>query len=204
MTTTERSRVKNAPLVSTEDRSDFVEWATSVPDGSISAGWQSLHPHLAGKRDDAWVLEMSALEEGHTPDVGGLQGRVKLTNTETSRRSLAKFVELSRRRLGQSVEQLAENAAVDLGELLAVEMGEGVVQPQTLQRLATLLGVNPQRLLQLAGLMPPDNRELEQAALHFAARTESIKPLEPQEQSALEKFCDEVFAVATTPNQTRS
>jgi hypothetical protein len=62
---------------------------------------------------------MSKLEEGHTLDVGGLAGRMKLT--ETSRRSLAKFVELSRRQLGQSVEQLANNAGVKLAELLAVD-----------------------------------------------------------------------------------
>jgi len=175
MTTTERSRVKNAPLVSTENRSDFVEWATSVPDGSISAGWQSLPPHLESRQN----------------------GRVKSRTIDTSRRSLAKFVELSRRRLGHSVEQLAETAGVDLAELLAVETGEGGVQPRTLERLASFLKVNPQRLLQLAGLMQADNCELEQAALQFAARTESVRPLEPQEQSALERFCDDVFAADT-------
>ena len=38
MSPIEKSRVKNAPLASAEDKSDFVEWATSIPDGSISAG----------------------------------------------------------------------------------------------------------------------------------------------------------------------
>ena len=75
MTATEKSQVKNAPLEFDDDRSDFVEWATSVPDGAVAAGWQSLHPHLEGKRDDAWVLEMSKLEEGHTPGAGGV-GRI--------------------------------------------------------------------------------------------------------------------------------
>lgn len=147
------------------------------------------------KRDDAWVLEMSALEEGHTLDVGGLYGRVKLADTEASRRSLAKFVELSRRRLGQSLERLAEKTGVDLGELLAIETEGAFHRPETIQRLATFLGVNPQLLLQLAGLLPTENRQLEQAALHFAARIESVKPLEPQEQEALEKFREEAFAV---------
>ena len=82
MTTTERSEVKNVPLLSGEDRSNFVEWATSVPDGSISAGWQSLHPHLEGKRDDEWVRKMSALEESHAPDVGGLPGRTSVPDPD--------------------------------------------------------------------------------------------------------------------------
>lgn len=147
------------------------------------------------KRDDAWVLEMSALEEGHTLDVGGLYGRVKLAGTEASRRSLAKFVELSRRRLGQSLELLAEKAGVELGDLLSIE-NEGTIHgPQTIHRLAAFLDVNPQLLLQLAGLLPAENPQLEQAALQFAARTESVKPLEPQERDALEKFREEAFAV---------
>jgi transcriptional regulator with XRE-family HTH domain len=175
MTPTERNRVKNAPLAFREDRSNFVEWATSVSDGSISAGWQSLPPHLANP--------------------AGLRGGAERVATDASRRSLAKFVELSRRQLGHSLEQLAEKADVGLAELLAVETGEGIVHSQTVQRLATFLGVNPQKLLQLAGLAPTGNHNLEQAALQFAARTESVKPLEPQEQAALERFCDEVFAV---------
>jgi|GEM_PF-6651103 len=199
MSTIEKSRVKNAPLVSTEDRSDFVSWATSISDGSISAGWQSLHPHLAGNQDDAKV---SALEEGEASDSEMLIGRAKSAATDASRRSLAKFVELSRRKLGQSIERLADSAGVDLGELLAVETGEGSVHAQTVQRLAAFLGVNSQRLLQLAGLAPANNHGLEQAALHFAARTESVKPLEPQEQAALERFCDEVFAEATANTRT--
>jgi hypothetical protein len=151
------------------------------------------------KRDDEWVLAMSALEEGHTLDVGGLYGRMKLAETDASRRSLAKFVELSQRRLGQSLENLAEKAEVDLGELLAVETSEGVVHdPQTIQRLAVALRVNPQLLLQLAGLLPAEGHQLEKAALHFAARMESVKPLEPQEEAALDKFCEETVALAAS------
>lgn len=198
MSTIEKGRVKNAPLDLPEDSSDFVAWATSVPDGSISAGWQSIHPHLEVQRDDAWVLKMSALEEGNPLDVGSPRGGAKMIGTEASRRSLAKFVELSRRRLGQSLEQLSEKAEVSLEEALAIETGKGLIRPQTLQRLATFLGVNPQRLLQLAGLAPAENCELEQAALHFAARTESVKPLEPEEQAALERFCEEALALESS------
>jgi hypothetical protein len=39
------------------------------------------------------------------------------------------------------------------------------------------------------------NRHLEQAALRFAARTESVKPLEPEKRAELERFRAEVFAV---------
>jgi len=75
MTAGEKSQVKNAPIEFSDDRSDFVEWATSVPDGAVAAGWQSLHPHLEGNRDDARGLELSKLEEGHARGAGGV-GRV--------------------------------------------------------------------------------------------------------------------------------
>ncbi len=47
MNALEKSLIKNAPLASWEDRTDFVAWATSIPDGNISAGWQPMHPPLA-------------------------------------------------------------------------------------------------------------------------------------------------------------
>lgn len=90
-TTIEKSCVKNAPLLTSEDRSDFVSWATSVPDGSMSAGWQPLYPRLA---DD-------------------LPAHVRL--------SLAKLVEFSRRKLGLSPEQLAEKSGVELADILSLE-----------------------------------------------------------------------------------
>jgi hypothetical protein len=46
-------------------------WATSIPDVSISAGWQPTHPDLEARRDDAWVLKTSALEEGRTVEASG-------------------------------------------------------------------------------------------------------------------------------------
>lgn len=64
MTKMEKSRVKNAPLISMDERSDFVEWATSIPDGSISAGWQPLD--LEQNRDYARALEIPALDD-NTP-----------------------------------------------------------------------------------------------------------------------------------------
>jgi len=47
MNAIEKNLVKNAPLLLSDDRTDFVAWAMSIPDGNISAGWQSTHPSLA-------------------------------------------------------------------------------------------------------------------------------------------------------------
>ncbi len=68
---TDKIRQKNAPLEFNDDRSDFVEWATSIPDGAVGAGWQSLHPEDQRKRDDAWLLA-TKLEECCKMDVGDL------------------------------------------------------------------------------------------------------------------------------------
>jgi len=190
MNTIDKSRVKNAPLDLPEDQSDFVAWAMSVPDGSISAGWQPTHAHLEPKQNGVPISEMHAVDPND---------RAKLAGIDASRRSLAKFLEFSRRRLGDSLEDIAEKTGIGLEELVAVETGEGIAHAQTLQRLATFLGVNPQRLLQLAGLAPAENRGLKQAALHFVARAESVKPLEPEEHAALKRFYEEALDLELSP-----
>jgi hypothetical protein len=82
MTPTEKSRVKNAPLTSSEDRTEFVSWATSFPDGCVSAGWQPMYPSLADRRcagSDAPIADQGALPL--TEDVSGTeQGHGSLKN----------------------------------------------------------------------------------------------------------------------------
>jgi hypothetical protein len=48
MTPLERSKVKNAPLDWSRDRTDFLEWANSIPDGCIAAGREPVYPRLIG------------------------------------------------------------------------------------------------------------------------------------------------------------
>lgn len=109
------------------------------------------------------------------------------------RQSLAKFVELSRRRLRLSVEQLADQAAIDLGELLAIENAEDFApEPRTIFQLAGMLKVRPEPLMELAGLVFRKNTTLTESAVRFAARSEPMQALSPDEEAALNWFVKEL------------
>src|SRR5689334_14844732 len=72
---------------------------------------------------------------------------------EDARIAFGKFVELMRRRLGFSVEQLAQEANLDVSELLVIEDDlHYLPEPRTVYQLAQTFKVSQQRLMQLAGL----------------------------------------------------
>jgi transcriptional regulator with XRE-family HTH domain len=149
-------------------------------------------------RDDNWVLRMAAAEEGQSIEVGGLYGKYRVGGTNASRRSLGKFLELSRRQLRLTLEELATNAQVTLSDVVALESGNGGPQhAQALTRLSHFLKVDADPLLELAGLKTAANRQLEKAALEFTARTEPTTPLDPHEKAALEKFLAEAWGGST-------
>ena len=141
------------------------------------------------RRDDAWVLEMAAAEEGESIEVGGLYGRLAAADRDASRASLARFVQLARREIGLTPAELAAKAQVTLADLLAIETGRGVIAgPEPVRRVAAVLGVNAERVLVLAGLSFATDSELDAAAAQFAARLEPVAPLDPREREALDWF----------------
>jgi hypothetical protein len=94
MNTIDKSRVKNAPLELTKDDADFVEWATSIPDGSISAGWQSMHPNLEAGNG------MSAdNDQGHALDVQKVNDHCQTTRGITATITKGKLQRILTRRL---------------------------------------------------------------------------------------------------------
>jgi hypothetical protein len=146
------------------------------------------------QRDDAWVLEMSEAEQGQSIQVGGLHGRLSALTPDASRRSLAQFVELSRRQFGLSAKQFAQKAGLNLMDLLAIEMGAGPLgNPQAIIQIALFLKVEPAPLLVLAGLSGSLDSELGNVAIQFTARLEPVAPLEPREEEALNWFKSEAF-----------
>ncbi len=108
---------------------------------------------------------------------------------EENRIAFGKFVNLMRRRRGLSMEQLAEAAEVDASELLVIEDDlHHVPEPRTIYKLAQTFEVSQRRLMQLAGLTAANDAGLRQEAVRFAARSESVQKLTPEESSALEAF----------------
>jgi HTH-type transcriptional regulator, competence development regulator len=108
---------------------------------------------------------------------------------EDSRIAFGKFVNLMRRRRGLSMEQLADAAEIDASELLVIEDDVHYMpEPRTVYRLAQTFEVPQRRLMQLAGLTAANDVGLRQEAVRFAARSESVQKLTPEESSALEAF----------------
>lgn len=109
--------------------------------------------------------------------------------SEENRIAFGKFVNLMRRRRGLSMEQLADAAEVDASELLVIEDDlHHVPEPRTVYKLAQTFDVSQRRLMQLAGLTAANDVGLRQEAIRFAARSESVQKLTPEESAALEAF----------------
>jgi transcriptional regulator with XRE-family HTH domain len=107
--------------------------------------------------------------------------------------AFAQLVELLRRELKQSVEELALQANLDVTDVIAIELGDPVPKREVVERLAVVFRVEVEPLLQLAGLVPASGEQLPRLAALFSARLESNEPLEPREEQVLEWFRKEAF-----------
>ena len=148
---------------------------------------------IAMNPDAAW-LRAKAEEDNSIVSVGGLVGAMAKSATEskvhlTERVALAKLVELRRRQYRLSAEDLAKKANVDLADVVSIERGERTIpEPRTVHRLAQALGLPEPRLLELAGLLPANHARFREATVRFAARSEPVAALLPEEQEALKGF----------------
>ena len=103
--------------------------------------------------------------------------------------AFGRFVHLMRRHRGLTLEKLADDADVEIAELVEIE-DDSRHKPKlrTVYQLANYFRVPQTKLQQVAGLtMPRDSRLLEEA-VRFAARSESVSALTPEERAALEAF----------------
>ena len=135
-------------------------------DAEIGAGRLAVDPAFDGERIPADVGE----EEG--PNV-----------------AFGRFVNLMRRQRGMNLEQLANDADVDMGDLVEIE-SDPYHRPElrTTYQLASYFKVSQAGLMQVAGLAAPKDARLFDEGVRFAARSESTAALTPEEGAALEAF----------------
>lgn len=106
---------------------------------------------------------------------------------EESRLAFGRFVKLMRRGRGWSIEQLAENADIDVGEIMSIEEDAHYFpEPRTVYQMASIFSVSQGRLMELSGLSKPKDVTFVEEAVRFAARSESIEALSKEEQAALD------------------
>lgn len=140
-----------------------------------------------------WCLQM-AEREGDMDISAGSQTDVEAEPTvggqdEQRRVAFRRFVSLMRRKRGLSLEKLAEEADVELADLLAIEEEpHHTPEPRTVSQLAQVFRVPPKGLLQLSGLTQRRDLQFTEEAVRFAARSEPVEKLSKEEAAALEGF----------------
>ena len=135
-------------------------------DAEIGAGRLAIDPVFDGERIPADVGE----EE--SPSV-----------------AFGRFVNLMRRQRGMSLEQLADDADVDMADLVEIERDPNHrPELRTAYQLANYFDVSQAGLMQVAGLAAAKDAKLFNEGVRFAARSEPTAALTPEEGAALEAF----------------
>lgn len=142
----------------------------------------------------AWCVNMARNEAGAEIGAGLLAmdpifnftSELEASGDET-RFALQRFIELSRRSKKLTVEELAEQADIEIAELINIESDvHHLPEPRTLYQLAQVFDVSQGKLMELSGLTKPKDVGFIEDAVRYAARSESIDKLSPEEQAALD------------------
>ena len=103
--------------------------------------------------------------------------------------AFGRFVNLMRRGRRMSLEQLANDADVDMADLLEIETDpHHSPELRTAYQLANYFKVSRVALMQVAGLAASKDARLFDEGVRFAARSETTAELTPEERAALEAF----------------
>jgi HTH-type transcriptional regulator, competence development regulator len=149
-------------------------------------------------KDRNWLGKRAVQEDQHFISAGGLISRVGLTQQvdepgasglEVTQLAFVRLLQLARRERHLSLEQLAEEADVDLVEVLNIEMLRSFrPNSRTVYQLASFFELPAGKLMMLAGLVQIRDAGLQEASLRFFLRSEPIEGLSPEETVALEEF----------------
>ena len=104
-----------------------------------------------------------------------------------SRLAFGRFVNLMRRGRGLSIEQLAEKADIDVGEIMTIEEStQYIPDVRTVYQMAGVFSLSQNRLMELSGLSKPKDVKFVERAVRYAARSESVEELTEAEEAALD------------------
>ena len=145
-----------------------------------------------------WCMRMAQLEADAEIGAGLLAGDpvfdgeaapVVASDEEGSNIAFGRLVRLMRRQRGVSLEKLAEDADVDMADLVEIE-SEPHHKPElrTTYQLANYFNLPRSGLMQVAGLTTAKDATLFDEAVRFAARSEPTAALSEEESAALEAF----------------
>lgn len=145
----------------------------------------------------AWFVQSAEIEGDSEVGAGHLAflDEPKVEKSATTdfavewRLAFGRFVELMRRKRGWTIQQLADKADIDVGELLVIEKNpQHEAELSTVHGLAKTLEIPAKRLIRMAGLAEERSSRLFDASLRFAASAESTTPLTHEEEIALQTY----------------
>lgn len=110
-------------------------------------------------------------------------------NPEASRLALGRFINLMRRDQGLSIEDLAQKADIEIGELLSLENNAShLPDVRTLYQISEVFGVSQEKLMGLSGLTHSNDDNYVEEAVRYAAKSASIEVLSEEEHTILNGF----------------
>lgn len=144
------------------------------------------------RASESWLRKMADLEDQHASvSVGGMAHNLGMlhNNNAPPVAVFGQLIEFARRKRRLTPESLATQSGIDLPELVALERDpDSQVSPRTVHKLAKFLKIPVGPLLEIAGLATPKDDSISNAALQFAARSETTAELTSQEGEAFEEF----------------
>ena len=145
-----------------------------------------------------WCIRMAQLEGDAEIGAGRLavdpvfDGEVipgAAGDEEGSNVAFGRLVRLMRRQRGLTLEKLADDADVDMVDLVEIESNpHHKPELRTAYQLANYFKVPRSGFMQVAGLVAPKDTRLFNEAVRFAARSEPTAALTSEETAALEAF----------------
>ena len=145
-----------------------------------------------------WCMRMAQLEADAEIGAGLLAGDpvfdgeaapAVASDGEGSNIAFGRFVRLMRRQRRVSLEKLAEDADVDMADLVEIESDpHHKPELRTTYQLAIYFNLPRSGLMQVAGLTTAKDATLIDEAVRFAARSEPTAALSEEESAALEAF----------------
>ncbi|SRR6266404_1287569 len=112
------------------------------------------------------------------------------SESETDTRpALIRLLQLSRTQSGLTLEQFSAKVGVALTEMTGIETDQTYLPtPRTIYKLAEYLKVPVKSLMALAGLIKLGDLQFDDAAVRFAANSESVERLSKEEHKLLREY----------------
>ncbi len=136
-----------------------------------------------------WYIEKAKLEAGSEVGAGSIDyippqtdeyGR--MVDFKDTSVAFGRFVNLQRRKLKLSYEELSEQADIEIVELMNIEKrARYKLEEQSVKKLAGLFNVDMEKLMELSGLVQPRRTSYIDQAVRIAAQSELIDDLSEEE-----------------------